>query len=62
MTTTTDRFPLDTGGLPAARTPEVVELTHSQGFDVTTPGRWLAHCHIAEHRESGMMLSFDVAP
>jgi FtsP/CotA-like multicopper oxidase with cupredoxin domain len=22
----------------------------------------MAHCHIAEHHESGMMLSFDVAP
>ena len=26
------------------------------------PGRWMAHCHIAEHHESGMMFSFDVAP
>ena len=30
-------------------------------LDVTTPGRWMAHCHIAEHHESGMMFSFDVA-
>jgi FtsP/CotA-like multicopper oxidase with cupredoxin domain len=22
----------------------------------------MAHCHIAEHHESGMMLSFDVQP
>jgi FtsP/CotA-like multicopper oxidase with cupredoxin domain len=22
----------------------------------------MAHCHIAEHHESGMMLSFNVAP
>jgi FtsP/CotA-like multicopper oxidase with cupredoxin domain len=22
----------------------------------------MAHCHIAEHHESGMMLSFDVDP
>jgi hypothetical protein len=29
---------------------------------VTNPGRWMAHCHIAEHTESGMMFSFDVAP
>jgi FtsP/CotA-like multicopper oxidase with cupredoxin domain len=29
---------------------------------VTNPGRWMAHCHIAEHHESGMMFSFDVAP
>ena len=26
------------------------------------PGRWMAHCHIAEHHESGMMFSFNVAP
>jgi hypothetical protein len=29
---------------------------------VTNPGRWMAHRHIAEHHESGMMFSFDVAP
>ena len=29
-------------------------------LDVTHPDRWMAHCHIAEHHESGMMLSFDV--
>jgi FtsP/CotA-like multicopper oxidase with cupredoxin domain len=27
---------------------------------VTNPGRWMAHCHIAEHHESGMMFSFNV--
>jgi FtsP/CotA-like multicopper oxidase with cupredoxin domain len=31
-------------------------------LDVTHPGRWMAHCHIAEHHESGMMFSFDVDP
>ncbi|MFL5683895.1 MAG: multicopper oxidase domain-containing protein, partial [Chloroflexota bacterium] len=31
-------------------------------LDVTNPGRWMAHCHIAEHIESGMMFSFDVLP
>jgi FtsP/CotA-like multicopper oxidase with cupredoxin domain len=31
-------------------------------LDVTNPGRWMAHCHIAEHIETGMMFSFDVAP
>ncbi|SNR25529.1 multicopper oxidase family protein [Blastococcus mobilis] len=30
-------------------------------FDVTNPGRWMAHCHIAEHLHSGMMFSFTVA-
>src|SRR5215207_8108059 len=28
---------------------------------VTNPGLWMAHCHIAEHIESGMMFSFNVA-
>ena len=31
-------------------------------LDVTNPGRWMAHCHIAEHHESGMMFSFNVVP
>jgi FtsP/CotA-like multicopper oxidase with cupredoxin domain len=31
-------------------------------LDVTNAGLWMAHCHIAEHAESGMMFSFDVAP
>ena len=31
-------------------------------LDVTHAGRWMAHCHIAEHHESGMVLSFDVDP
>src|SRR5918994_1531716 len=39
------------------RTGEVLDLL----LDVTHPGRWMAHCHIAEHHESGMMLNFDVA-
>ena len=40
------------------RTGEVVDIL----LDVTNPGRWMAHCHIAEHHESGMMFSFDVDP
>src|SRR5262245_1057792 len=40
------------------RTGEVVDIL----LDVTNAGRWMAHCHIAEHHESGMMFSFDVAP
>jgi len=31
-------------------------------LDVTNPGIWMAHCHIAEHHESGMMFSFNVDP
>jgi FtsP/CotA-like multicopper oxidase with cupredoxin domain len=38
------------------RTGETVEIL----LDVTNPGRWMAHCHIAEHHESGMMFSFNV--
>ena len=38
------------------RTGETVDIL----LDVTNPGRWMAHCHIAEHHESGMMLTFDV--
>ena len=30
-------------------------------LDVFNPGRWMAHCHIAEHNQSGMMFSFPVA-
>ncbi len=30
-------------------------------LDVTNPGRWMAHCHIAEHNQAGMMFSFDVS-
>ena len=40
------------------RTGETLDLL----LDVTHPGRWMAHCHIAEHHESGMMFSFEVAP
>ena len=57
---------LDRGGVPEpnlvwkdtvlVRAGEVVHIL----VDVTNPGRWMAHCHIAEHIESGMMFSFDV--
>jgi FtsP/CotA-like multicopper oxidase with cupredoxin domain len=40
------------------RTGETVDIL----LDVTEPGRWMAHCHIAEHHESGMMLTFQVDP
>jgi FtsP/CotA-like multicopper oxidase with cupredoxin domain len=29
-------------------------------LDVSNPGVWMAHCHIAEHHESGMMFNFHV--
>jgi FtsP/CotA-like multicopper oxidase with cupredoxin domain len=40
------------------RTGETVDIL----LDVTNPGVWMAHCHIAEHHEGGMMLSFHVDP
>jgi FtsP/CotA-like multicopper oxidase with cupredoxin domain len=39
------------------RTGQTVDML----FDVTNPGLWMAHCHIAEHMQSGMMFSFNVA-
>jgi FtsP/CotA-like multicopper oxidase with cupredoxin domain len=40
------------------RTGETVDIL----LDVTNPGLWMAHCHIAEHHESGMMFSFNIDP
>ena len=58
---------LDRGGVPEPNLAwkdtvlvgagEVVDIL----FDVTNPGLWMAHCHIAEHMQSGMMFSFNVA-
>jgi FtsP/CotA-like multicopper oxidase with cupredoxin domain/YHS domain-containing protein len=31
-------------------------------LEITNPGLWMAHCHIAEHHEGGMMFSFNVVP
>lgn len=39
------------------RTGQTVDIL----FDLTNPGLWMAHCHIAEHMQSGMMFSFNVA-
>jgi FtsP/CotA-like multicopper oxidase with cupredoxin domain len=45
----------DTVLVPTGQTVDIM-------LEVTNPGRWMAHCHIAEHHESGMMFSFDVEP
>ena len=45
------------GHRAAARPGETVDIL----LDVSNPGLWMAHCHIAEHTESGMMFSFNVA-
>ncbi|MFZ5479254.1 MAG: multicopper oxidase domain-containing protein [Myxococcota bacterium] len=29
--------------------------------ELDNPGRWMAHCHILEHAELGMMTELDVA-
>jgi FtsP/CotA-like multicopper oxidase with cupredoxin domain len=44
----------DTVLVPAGRTVDIL-------LDVSNPGLWMAHCHIAEHAQSGMMFSFNVA-
>jgi FtsP/CotA-like multicopper oxidase with cupredoxin domain len=36
------------------RTGQTVDIL----LEVTNPGLWMAHCHIAEHHESGMMFRF----
>ncbi len=38
------------------QTGDIVELL----VDMTNPGQWMLHCHIAEHLEDGMMLPFTV--
>jgi len=44
----------DTVLLPGLETVEI--LTH-----LDNPGRWMAHCHILEHAELGMMAEFFVS-
>ena len=43
----------DTVLIPSGKTIEIL-------LEVTNPGIWMAHCHIAEHLEAGMALSFTV--
>jgi suppressor of ftsI len=31
-------------------------------LELSNPGRWMLHCHIAEHLEAGMQMLFDVDP
>lgn len=44
----------DTVLVPVGHTVDIL-------VDVTNPGEWMMHCHIAEHLEAGMMTSFIVA-
>ncbi len=43
----------DTVLLPAGATVDIL-------LELSNPGRWMLHCHIAEHLESGMMTLFEV--
>jgi FtsP/CotA-like multicopper oxidase with cupredoxin domain len=43
----------DTVLLPTGFTADVL-------LDVTNPGKWMLHCHVAEHIESGMRMVFEV--
>lgn len=43
----------DTVLIPKGQTVDIL-------LEITNPGRWMAHCHIAEHHEAGMMFSFNV--
>jgi len=45
----------DTAIIPVGSTVDLL-------LDVTNPGTWMAHCHIAEHLHSGMMFGFVVEP
>lgn len=43
----------DTVLIPKGETADIL-------VEMTNPGEWMAHCHIAEHLESGMMFDFTV--
>ncbi len=44
----------DTTLVPVGSTVDIL-------LELSNPGRWMLHCHIAEHLESGMRLVFDVS-
>jgi hypothetical protein len=43
----------DTAVVPVGETVELL-------VEMSNPGRWMIHCHIAEHLGAGMMTVFDV--
>jgi suppressor of ftsI len=45
----------DTVLIPAGDTVDLL-------VDMSNPGRWMMHCHVAEHLGSGMMSVFTVVP
>ena len=44
----------DTSVIPVGSTVDILA-------DISNPGTWMMHCHIAEHLHAGMMLSFAVS-
>lgn len=45
----------DTVLLPTGATTDIL-------LELSNPGRWMAHCHIAEHLDAGMKMVFEVDP
>ncbi len=45
----------DTVLLPTGTTTDIL-------LELSNPGRWMVHCHIAEHLEAGMRFVFEVEP
>ncbi len=45
----------DTAMIPTGSTVDLL-------VEMSNPGRWMMHCHIAEHLEAGMMTAFTVTP
>jgi FtsP/CotA-like multicopper oxidase with cupredoxin domain len=45
----------DTALIPAGQVTDLL-------FDLSNPGRWMLHCHIAEHRGARMMMVLSVQP
>ncbi len=43
----------DTVSVPSGEAVDIL-------LDTSNPGTWMAHCHIAEHLEAGMMMKFSV--
>lgn len=43
----------DTAMIPSGHTVDIL-------LDTSNPGTWMAHCHIAEHLETGMMFQFKI--
>jgi FtsP/CotA-like multicopper oxidase with cupredoxin domain len=44
----------DTAIVPSGSTVDILA-------DMTNPGKWMLHCHIAEHLQAGMMTMFTVS-